>query len=578
MNTLRAFVPCSLLLAPFAAALRATPAESRITAATVYADRAVVTRTATVELPAGEHALTFERLPAELLDQSLQVSGRGTAAATILDVNAQTAYVDFTPNTRVQELENQIRDLQKQQRALDDRAQILNGQREFVKRMLAASTGPIIQPLGGDARGSGTLLDSRARPTLDEWQKLYIYSEDTFGKIAAELQSLDSQREDLKAKQAAFEQQLGELRGTGGKSYKTVTVRVAVTEPGRLELTLKYAVPGASWAPSYDARLRAADRAVELAYFGLVRNGTGEDWNVIALTLSTARPSLGGGAPELRPWIVDVFRPKVVDEEMAMRPAIMAKAERARGDAAKSALAGAPAYPAESVEEKEAGVMAAAVETGVTSATFKIPVAVTLPANNTVQKVPIATVKLAADLQYQATPKLLEAAFLSANAINTTDYPFLAGAMNTFLDDTFVAASRLKTVMPGEKFELALGVDEGIAIKRRLVNRFSEDTGLTSKGRRITYEYLITITNHKKTAERVVFKEPTPVSRNEKIEVSLLTPSERDVGTKEKPKEVTREEDARLVWRLDLKPGEKREVPLKFSVEHPASLNVTGLE
>jgi uncharacterized protein (TIGR02231 family) len=141
-----------------------------------------------------------------------------------------------------------------------------------------------------------------------------------------------------------------------------------------------------------------------------------------------------------------------------------------------------------------------------------------------------------------------------------------------------VAASRLKTVMPGEKFELQLGADEGVAIKRKLVNRFTENTGLTGKGRRITYEFLVTITNHKKTAERVVFKEPVPVSRNEKIEVKLLTPAEKDVGTKEEPKEVTREEDGKLVWRLDLKPGEKREVPLKFSVEYPADLNVAGLE
>jgi hypothetical protein len=32
------------------------------------------------------------------------------------------------------------------------------------------------------------------------------------------------------------------------------------------------------------------------------------------------------------------------------------------------------------------------------------------------------------------------------------------------------------------------------------------------------------------------------------------------------------------VWRLDLKPGEKRELPLKFSVDYPGELNVTGLE
>ena len=38
------------------------------------------------------------------------------------------------------------------------------------------------------------------------------------------------------------------------------------------------------------------------------------------------------------------------------------------------------------------------------------------------------------------------------------------------------------------------------------------------------------------------------------------------------------EEDGKLVWRLDLKPGEKREIPLKYSIEHPANLAVTGIE
>ena len=142
-----------------------------------------------------------------------------------------------------------------------------------------------------------------------------------------------------------------------------------------------------------------------------------------------------------------------------------------------------------------------------------------------------------------------------------------------------VSTSALKTVMPAERFELSLGADEGIAIKCRVVNRFSETTGLLSKARRVTYEFLITITNNKKTAERVVFKEALPLTRNEKIFVKLLAPDEKTVGTQEKPgAEVTREEDNKLVWRLDLKPGEKREIPLKFSVEYPGDIQVTGLE
>jgi len=60
--------------------------------------------------------------------------------------------------------------------------------------------------------------------------------------------------------------------------------------------------------------------------------------------------------------------------------------------------------------------------------------------------------------------------------------------------------------------------------------------------------------------------------------VKLIAPEEESVGTKTDPKEVNREEDGRLVWRLDLKPGEKREVPLKFSISYPADVQVAGLE
>ena len=81
----------------------------------------------------------------------------------------------------------------------------------------------------------------------------------------------------------------------------------------------------------------------------------------------------------------------------------------------------------------------------------------------------------------------------------------------------------------------------------------------------------------KATAERVVFKEPTPVSRDEKIVVKLLTPHEKEVGSLANPKEVTREEDGKLVWRVNLKAGEKREFSLKVSVEHPGEIAVSGL-
>ena len=534
------FVLAALAAAPALLPAAAITPFSQLTAATVYLDRAVLTRTARVDLPAGQSELVFERLPAGLVDQSLQVTGRGTATATILDVSARTTFVAATPSMRVKALEDELIGLQQQDRAFADRLGHLSQQRALLAKIESAMT----TPPTGDA--------ATPRPTFEDWQKLLTFQTETLTRLTSEQQTVDRQRADLEAKIAAVEAQLNALRGQQpeGRAFKTVTVRVAATTAGSLDVTLGYAVPGASWTPAYDARLRGETRVVELTYYGVVRNGTGEDWNNLALTLSTARPSMGGGAPELPAWIVDVSRPMPMPLAMEMRRKEMSERQAFNQMAVASAAPMADARVAQ-----DAGLAFSTIEAGTTSATFKIATPVTLASDSTSQKVAITSAKLPGNLQYQATPKLLEAAFLRASVTNTGEFPFLAGPVSTFLDDTFVATSRLKTVMPGERFELALGVDDAIAVKRHLVNRFAEDTGLTNSGRRVTYEFLVTITNNKKTAERVVFTEAIPVSRDEKIVVKLLTPLERELGTAAAPKEVSREEDGKLVWRLDLKPG-----------------------
>eukprot|EP01031_Cornospumella_fuschlensis_P017616 gene17616-biopygen14861 len=92
------------------------------------------------------------------------------------------------------------------------------------------------------------------------------------------------------------------------------------------------------------------------------------------------------------------------------------------------------------------------------------------------------------------------------------------------------AKMKVETLSTGSlAVDLALGVDEGIALQRKLVNRFAEDTGLTNGGRRVTYEFLLSVQNNKKTAERVVLHDQLPLSRNEKIVVKHLSPDPKDL-------------------------------------------------
>ena len=525
---------------------------SSIGAVTVYQDRAVVTRAASSELPAGEHELVLEKLPASLQENSLQVSAKSSGQATLLDVRVRDAFQADTANERVKQLEDQIRKLQGQQAALDDEAAVLDNQRELVAMMQRGATEP---------------AKDGPRPTLDELKAIQALSADTLSRTLAGLRRVAEQRDDLERQLSAAQGELGQLQGQLNRRTKTVTLRVNLARAGKLDLNVSYAVAGARWTPAYDARLRPADRSVDLGYFGVIRQNTGEDWNNVKLTLSTAQPALGGGAPKLNPWIIDVAAPPppmpapVAAAAPAMRPE-----PRAR-QSPKAAYAEAAAADMAPVLE-EAKVSTAEVQSEATSASFQIRQPATLPSDNSTQRVAITTAKLPATLQYQSTPALREAAFLTALANNNTEYPFLAGTLNTFLEDAFVAASSMKPVMPGEKVELALGADDGISIKRQLVNRFTESTGFSGNGKRVTYEYKITVKNNKATKEQVSFKDRLPISRNEKIEVKLLSPADRDIK---------REDDGVLVWNWDMEPGKSRDAVLKFSVDYPGDIDVAGL-
>lgn len=551
--------------------LRALVVDSSIRSVTVFADRAQISRVgqATLDKP-GIVELDLKGLPEDLDPQSLQVSGEGTAKVTILDVSGSTEELPAVSNDRIRAAQDELDAAHRAQETLKDRAAVLDAQTKYLADIRGATTAA--QPEG------------QKRPDTQEWAALLAFNSEQLTRLAADRRTLQVEQKAADERTDLATRRLAELKGSPAKTVTNVRVRLDVAEPGTLTLRVAYNLEGAAWSPAYDTRVTTGSEGkVELAYYAMIENGTGEEWKDVDMTLSTARPNLGGSAPDLRPWIVDLYK---VDKGYAKSAApahqdkavlnnaqaLMQYTENAMTSGVSgNFLANAPAH-------KAAIQAVARVDFSFNNAVFKLPAPVSLPSDSTAKKVPITRMQLAAKLQYQATPKLRETAFLAGYVNNNSEYPLLAGPANVFLDGTFVTTATLKTIMPGEKFQLALGADESVSVKRRLVNRYTETSGLTGKTQRITYEYVISLANNRKTKEHVVIWDQLPISRNEEAEVSLLTPEPSSVGTKDKPKEVTAEEDGKLVWRLDLKPGEKRELTLKFKVEHPVDTPVNGLD
>jgi uncharacterized protein (TIGR02231 family) len=117
--------------------------------------------------------------------------------------------------------------------------------------------------------------------------------------------------------------------------------------------------------------------------------------------------------------------------------------------------------------------------------------------------------------------------------------------------------------------EIALGIDEGIKIEKKLKNKFSESKGLLGGKKQITYEYEIEVTNNRKTSESITILDQLPRTMNDKIEIEMIMPKEDEKILKE---------NRELLWQIKLNPGEKKIIPLKFLVIFPDDINVYGLE
>lgn len=576
-SRLKFLLPAAAMLGFGAAHADTLTASDRIQSATVYHDRAVVSRVADIALPVGEHEVVFDGLPLNLIDDSLQVTGLG-AGVTLLDVGHKRVTNPVAAQPRAAELQKQIDELSARDRELHGRVQANERSLELLRDIEATwVSAPRERPAADAANARPAAL-----PSLEEYQKLISFGEENRIKTLAARQALDKQREELARTVADKKRELKELgvKNPLERTVEQVVLRVAVVAPVTARLNLSYGVAGATWSPAYDARLATADRAVQLNYFGVVKNGTGEDWTGVALKLSTARPNIAAQVPvpvgiklhEVRPVYPQAQQMAYSDKSFRVASSSLSKSG-GRAPEAAEVVAGFVADK----DDRPAVVAAQAsvAETG-TSATFTITTAVNLPNDNTPHRVSIGEVKLPADLRYELVPASSEFAYLTGKVRNTTELPFLRGPVAVFIDGTYVSASRFDTTVPQDAFTLSFGIDEGIAIKRKPLNKFTEDTGMTGKYDRTTYTWQTTVTNNKRTKETLVLKEVLPLSENEEIEVKALTPDADAMSRTDLKAKYHLDEQGIVTSTLTFEPGQKQELTFAYRVDRPKKMPINA--
>ncbi len=155
-------------------------------------------------------------------------------------------------------------------------------------------------------------------------------------------------------------------------------------------------------------------------------------------------------------------------------------------------------------------IMGTQVEKGMGSATYRIPRAATIEADNKPHKVSIIILDLTVAISYETVPALSPNAYMKAVAKNISEYQLLPGQMNVFLDNFFLAQSALKHTNPSEEITLYLGVDETIQVELKPQEQLAGKSGLIKKSKTQDYKNAIVIKNTKPVAVSLITRYTIP--------------------------------------------------------------------
>ena len=71
--------------------------------------------------------------------------------------------------------------------------------------------------------------------------------------------------------------------GKDTPKQQVIGILLEVKESAEVKLLFSYLVHNAGWTPKYDLRVSSVDKKMEVGYFGLIQQNTGEDWYVHAV-------------------------------------------------------------------------------------------------------------------------------------------------------------------------------------------------------------------------------------------------------------------------------------------------------
>lgn len=551
-----------LLLLSFAHARGAdSPPVSRVSEVTLYREQAMVTREISIDNPGASQEVVIKDLPEQIVPESLFAEGNG---------GVEVRAVRYRSEATSQEPRDEVRKLDE---SLDQIRQKLSENKKS-QELLTKKTGYLDQLEGFVAPTSKSDL-ARGVLNAQALEEVTTFTFEQRQQLKDTAVAIERDAETLQKELTLLERQRAELSKSGSHTARDAVIFIAARGEGKGLIRLSYLVRQCGWSPTYTFRGTEGNDEVRLECNGSIQQMTGEDWDGVKLTLSTASPALSASRPGLTPFpviLVPQNEQKVLGVEdlekqldtireqkaAAMEQSGVAADSKAKAGAVLSLNVAANQY--QNLELLSGKNLLGSAPSGDEwdegpSLSYPLANAVSLASRSDQQLVHVFRSSFKARWYFVASPVLTRHVYREAELTNTGDRDLLGGPIAVYLDDRFVGRSEIPTVARAQTFVAGFGVDPQLRARRELVERTES---LQGGNRKLDFKYRVTLENWRSTEALLRVYDRIPHSDGSAdVRVTLAPPADPlDTDPvyerREKPKGVLR-------WQITVPSGAVRD-------------------
>ncbi|GHC55385.1 DUF4139 domain-containing protein [Neogemmobacter tilapiae] len=528
------------LMATFPAQAENFSATANITHVTLYPEGASVEREVTVDLPLGRHELLIADLP-----YALAANGLNLELPDNLGLVAQTIHVGALPagltvdRPDLSALDREIVQHQAALRAayaemaqIEARAEAARSKARALQSMLSGSELP------KDAAELARVTDMVQHETLKALQTAKSDEAEIAEKRAA-----------LPRLQQALDAALAQRAAADERIEKRTTLALTLNSAGgkatlRLRNQTLYET-GTGWQPKYEVFLKTGENpSLEFKRSAHISQSSGEDWQDVTLTLSTAEPTKQPSpqGPYVHRYTIAPI-PTPSDESDAGN-------ECDPGCGGPVVVADNPLLTAELKGQ---------------SLQYTFPEKVSIRNKTDSLVLALADLTIPAQNFVLVTDSYQTQAHLMAAFTNTTDQALLPGQALVYRDGVLMGEQGLDLVLQGQTGELGFGVLMDIVVKKDWPDRMAGSRGIFATQTERSEKMAISVENRSSRAWPLAVRVGIPQSEHEDLVITYTAD----------PVETLHDKDGRpglMEWQTDLPIGASYRVEYSYNMRWPQGM------